>query len=63
MIRWNMTDDYMNDDRWRDETWRMVKGDMTDERWQMTRGNMKDVKDRHDMFPEDDILDIITISR
>ena len=63
MIRWNMIDDYMKDDRWRDETWRMVKGDMTDERWQMARWNMTDVKDRHDIFPEDDILDIITISR
>ena len=38
----------MKDDRWRDERWMMVKGDMVN---------------RHDTFPEDDILDIITISR
>ena len=41
----------------------MIKGDMTDERWHITRWNMKDGKKRHDTFPEDDILDIITKSR
>ena len=46
-----------------DERWQITKGDMIDERWQMTRWNMKDDKERHDIFPEDDTLDIITISR
>ena len=43
-----MTDEEKKDDRWRDERWTMVKRDMAN---------------RHDIFPEDDILDIITISR
>ena len=48
MMKGDMTNDKRKDDRWRDETWMMVKRDITD---------------RHDIFPEDDILDIITISR
>ena len=51
MMKGDMTDDERKDDRWRKE------------RWQMTRWNMTDGKRRHDIFPEDDILDIITISR
>ena len=43
-----MTDDERKDDRGRYERWMMIKGDMAN---------------RHDIFPEDDILDIITISR
>ena len=46
-----MTDGKMRHDRWQYE------------RWQMKRWNMTDDKERHDIFPEDDILDIITISR
>ena len=63
----------MKGEGWQDETWHMVIGKMTDdkrrhdrwrkERWQMKRWKMTDGKMRHDIFPEDDILDIITISR
>ena len=51
MIIWNMTQDDRRHDRWQKE------------RWQMKRWKMNDGKRRHDIFPEDDILDIITISR
>ena len=44
----HMKDDKMKDDTWQQERWTMLKGDMAN---------------RYDIFPEDDILDIITISR
>ena len=43
-----MKDDNMKDDTWQQEGWTMTKRDMAN---------------RHDIFPDDDILDIITISR
>ena len=62
-----MKDDRMTDEDGRDEwyTWRMIRWRMRhdewqDERWTMVKGDMAN---RHDIFPEDDILDIITISR
>ena len=63
-----MNDDNMKYDTGRYERWQMKKGKMTDDKmkdetWRMTRGEMNDGKRRHDIFPEDDILDIITISR
>ena len=54
MTRWMMIHD---DDR-RDD---MVKIEDMQERWKM-KNDERHAK-RHDIFPEDDILDIITISR
>ena len=51
MTTGKMIHDKMKHEGWQDEGWRMAKWNMTDD------------KDRHDIFPEDDILDIITISR
>ena len=40
--------------------WRMIHDDRKDDWWTMVK---RDIVNRHDIFPEDDILDIITISR
>ena len=56
----------MKDDRWmmihdNDRRDDMVKRENMQERWKMK--NDKRYARRHDIFPEDDILNIITISR
>ena len=56
----------MKDDRWmmihdNDKRDDMVKREDMQERWKMKDDKRHEI--RHDIFPEDDILDIITISR
>ena len=56
-----MKDDKMNEEDGRDEwyTWKMAI-------WMMRHDKMTNEErytQRHDIFPEDDILDIVTISR
>ena len=51
MMIGKMIHDKMRHEGWQDEGWRMAKWNMTND------------QDRHDIFPEDDILDIVTISR
>ena len=60
-----MKDEGWQDERWQiqDERWQMIRWNMTDTERKNARWNMTDDKERHDIFPEDDILDIITISR
>ena len=55
----------MKDDRWRWKRWMIhIKDDkMKDDIGGQERWMMNDGKKRHDIFPEDNILDIITISR
>ena len=60
-----MKDDRMTDEDDRDEWYPMKDDKMKDDTWRLERWMMvkRDMANRHDIFPEDDILDIITISR